>query len=139
MIKKIYKKYQEIINYLIFGILTTIISLATYYLLVFTIIDPNKAIELQIATIISWIFSVTFAYFTNRLFVFNSKNKHMLNELLNFFISRLFVLFLDMLLMYILVTKLHFNDKIIKLIVQVIVIITNYILSKLIVFKKKEL
>lgn len=137
MIKNIYLKYKEIINYLIFGILTTIVSLLTYYLLVLTILNPNNAIELQIANIISWIISVTFAYITNRIYVFNSKDKNITKEIIKFYSSRLTTLFLDMALMFIFVSKLNFNDKIIKILVQIIVIILNYILSKILVFKKK--
>lgn len=137
MIKNIYLKYKEIINYLIFGILTTIVSLLTYYLLVFTILDPKNAIELQIANIISWIVSVTFAYITNRIYVFNSKNNNITKEIIKFYSSRLTTLLIDMLIMFILVTKLEFNDKIIKILVQIIVIILNYLLSKILVFKKK--
>ena len=133
----LYKKYKEVINYLIFGVLTTIVSLATYYLLVLTILDPNNPIQLQIANIISWITCVTFAYITNRIYVFNSKNKNILKEMIKFYSSRLTTLFLDMLIMFILVTKLEFNDKIIKIIVQVIIIVLNYILSKILVFKHK--
>lgn len=138
MIKELYHKYKEIINYLIFGILTTIVSLTTYYLLVFTILNPNNPIELQIANIISWITCVTFAYITNRIYVFNSKNKSILKEAIKFYSSRLTTLFLDMLFMYIFVSKLNFNDKIIKIILQVIITILNYILSKILVFKSKE-
>lgn len=137
MIKKIYNSHKEIINYLIFGVLTTIVSLTTYYLLVSTILNPNNPIELQIANVISWITCVTFAYFTNRKYVFNSTNKNIIKEMSSFYTSRLLVLLIDMLLMYIFVSKLHYNDKIVKIIVQVIVIITNYILSKLIIFKNK--
>lgn len=136
-LKKVYLKYQEIINYLIFGALTTIVSLLTYYLLVLTILNPNNAIELQIANIISWITCVTFAYITNRKYVFNSKNKNIFKEIIKFYSSRLTTLFLDVIIMYIFVTKLEFNDKIIKIIVQILIIILNYILSKLLVFKKK--
>ena len=138
MIKNIYLKYKEIINYLIFGILTTIVSLLTYYLLVFTILNPNNAIELQIANIISWITCVTFAYITNRKYVFNSKDKNILKEIIKFYSSRLTTLFLDMIIMFIFVTKLELNDKIIKIIVQVLIIVLNYILSKILVFKTKE-
>ena len=138
MIKKIYNNHKEIINYLIFGILTTIISLTTYYLLIITILNPNKPIQLQIANIISWITCVTFAYFTNRKYVFNSTNKSIKSEIIKFYFSRLLVLLIDMLLMYILVSILHYNDKIIKIIVQIIVIIINYIVSKLIIFKKSK-
>ena len=136
MIKELYIKYKEIINYLIFGILTTIVSLLTYYLLVYTILNPNKPIELQIANIISWITCVTFAYITNRKYVFNSKDKNIIKEITKFYSSRLSTLFIDMLIMFIFVTRLNFNDKIIKIIVQIIIIILNYILSKLLVFKK---
>lgn len=136
-IKELFYKYEEIISYLIVGGLTTMVSLITYYLLVYTILDPNIGIELQIANIVSWIFSVTFAYFTNRKYVFKSKNKISFKEGISFYISRIGTLFLDMLMMYIFVTVLGFNDKIIKFVVQIIVIILNYILSKFIVFKKK--
>ena len=138
MIKNIYLKYKEIINYLIFGVLTTIVSLVTYYLLTATILNPENPIEIQIANIISWITCVTFAYITNKKYVFNSKDKNILKEITKFYSSRLTTLFIDMLLMYIFVTKLQYNDKIIKLIVQTIIIILNYILSKLLVFKSKE-
>lgn len=135
-INKLYLKYKEIINYFIFGILTTIVSLLTYYILVFTILNPNNAIELQMANIISWITCVTFAYITNRKYVFNSKDKKITKEIIKFYSSRLTTLFLDMMIMYIFVTKLQFNDKIIKVIVQILIIILNYILSKILVFKK---
>jgi len=137
MIKELYIKCKEIINYLIFGVLTTVVSLLTYYLLVYTILNPNKPLELQIANIISWITCVTFAYITNRKYVFKSKDKNIIKEIIKFYSSRLSTLFIDMLIMFIFVTKLNFNDKIIKIIVQIIIIILNYILSKLLVFKNK--
>lgn len=137
-IRELYIKYKEIINYLIVGGLTTIVSLATYYLLVLTILDPNKAVQLQIANIISWIAAVTFAYFTNRKYVFESKNKRVLNEAFSFYLSRLSTLLMDMAIMYVGVTLLDGNDKIWKLIVQVVVTIMNYILSKFMVFKNTK-
>mgnify|MGYP004610106101 CR=1 FL=1 len=136
-LKELFKKYQEIINYLVIGVLTTIVSLLTYYLLVYTILDPNKALELQCANIISWILSVTFAYFTNRIYVFKTNNKISLKEAISFYLSRVTTLLLDMGLMYIFVSMLKYNDKLIKLVVQFIVIILNYILSKFIVFKEQ--
>lgn len=135
---KIYKKYEELINYLIIGILTTAISLATYYLLTLTILDANNKVYLQIANIISWLASVTFAYFTNRKFVFKVKNKSNIKECLNFYISRISTLLIDMIIMYIFVSRLKFDNKIVKLIAQVAVIILNYILSKFIVFKSSK-
>ena len=56
-IKELYQKYKEIINYLIFGVLTTVVSLVTYYICVFTVLDPDNAIQLQSANVISWIIS----------------------------------------------------------------------------------
>ena len=136
--KELLKKYSEIIRYLIIGVLTTMVSLGVYYILTLTIFDPKKAIELQITNIISWKASVTFAYFTNRSFVFQQTQKMSLKEAVNFYLSRLSTLGIDMIMMYILVTLLGFNDKIIKLIVQVVVIVLNYVFSKFFVFNKKE-
>ena len=101
-----------------------------------TILNPNNGIELQIANIISWIISVLFAYVTNRKYVFISKNSNIISECSKFFASRFITLLLDILIMFLGVTVLKYNDKIIKIISQVIVIVSNYILSKIVVFKK---
>ena len=93
--------------------------------------------ELQAANIISWIAAVTFAYFTNRIFVFESKNRNMIREAGSFFLSRISTLLMDMAIMFVAVTLLGMNDKIAKLIVQVIVTIANYVISKFFVFQKK--
>ena len=135
---ELYRKHKEIINYLIFGFLTTVVSLIAYYLVTLTVLDPNVSLELQIANIISWIVGVLFAYFTNRAFVFNSKNKNKLKEFITFTGARVSTLLLDMLVMFIFVTVLKGNDKIFKIISQILVIIGNYLLSKLIVFKKDK-
>ena len=136
--KSIYLKNREIIVYLIVGVLTTIVSLGVYYGLVLTILNPNNAIELQLANISSWVAAVIFAYFANRIFVFRSKDKNMLKEGFKFCSSRIFTLLVDMLIMFLMVTILHFNDKIAKIVVQVVVTILNYIISKFIVFKKSK-
>lgn len=134
--KEIIKRNREIISYLIIGVLTTTVSLISYYLLTITILSPNNPLELTIANIISWIISVLFAYITNRKYVFQSKDKNILKEASKFTLSRVTTLLIDILLMFIFVSILHFNDKIIKLLVQIIIIILNYIFSKLLVFKK---
>lgn len=133
----LYKKYKEIVNYLIVGGLTTVVSLGVYYGCVLTILDPEVAVQLQAANIISWIAAVTFAYFTNRKFVFESKNENKLKEAAAFYGSRVTTLLMDMGCMFLMVTLLGWNDKIAKLIVQVIVTVANYVLSKFIVFRKK--
>ena len=136
--KEIYIKYKEILNYLIFGVLTTIVSMSTYYICVFTFLNPEIPIELQIANILSWIAGVVFAYFTNRKYVFESKEKNKLKESGKFVLSRVTTLIMDMLIMWIGVTILHGNDKIIKIFSQIIIIISNYVFSKIFVFKKKD-
>ena len=135
--KQLYLKYKEIINYLIVGVLTTIVSLAVYYGSVLTFLNPNNGVQLQIANVLSWIAGVIFAYFTNRKYVFESKDPNKLQEASKFVISRLTTLLMDMLIMYLGVTLLHFNDKIIKIISQIVITISNYVFSKLFVFNKK--
>lgn len=134
-VKKIYLKYEEIINYLIVGVLTTIVSLGSYYLCVYTFLNPNVSWQLQVANIISWICAVTFAYFTNRKYVFKSHSDNILIEARDFYISRILTLLIDMMLMFLFVTVWKFNDKLIKILVQVIITVSNYIFSKLFVFK----
>ena len=137
-IKELYLKYKEIINYLIVGGLTTLISLIVYYVCVLTFLNPEIPIQLQIANILSWIAGVTFAYFTNRKFVFESKNPNKIKEATKFVGSRITTLLLDMFVMYLGVTVLKFNDKIMKIIAQILVIVGNYIISKVFVFKKEK-
>lgn len=137
-IKNIYLKYEEIINYLIVGVLTTIVSLATYYICVLTFLNPENATQLQIANIISWIIAVIFAYFTNRKYVFKSNEQNKLKEGAKFASSRILTLIMDMLVMFIGVTLLNLSDKIFKLVSQVVVTIGNYVFSKLFVFKKTD-
>ena len=103
-----------------------------------TFLNASNAIELQIANIISWIISVAFAYITNRVFVFKSKARNIMKEASSFVGSRVITLILDMLIMFIIVTLLHLNDKIGKIVSQIVVIIGNYIISKLFVFKQKK-
>lgn len=133
----VYHKNEELWNYLIVGLLTTVVSLATYFICTETFLDPNNDIQLQIANIISWVFAVAFAYVTNRVYVFKSKSKEYFKEISSFVGARILSLLMDMFTMFIIVSVLHFNDKIGKLFSQIVVTIANYILSKLFVFKKE--
>ena len=137
-IKKLYKKYDEIIMYLIIGGLTTFINIATYFLVTHTFLDPKDKLELQIAEVIAWIVAVVFAYYTNKIYVFKAKENKSLKEALSFFSSRIVTLVIEMAIMYIFVSLLGFNDGIIKIIAQIIVIVLNYIFSKFFVFKKND-
>lgn len=138
----LYEKYKQIINYLIFGGLTTVVSLATKYLLLFTIFDATNSIQLQTSIIISWIAAVLFAYFTNRKFVFESTNKNKFKEFISFIVARFSTLLLEMLIMWFFVTLLKLNSDlyviIFTMLAQIAVIIGNYIFSKLFVFKKTD-
>ena len=141
-IKHIYLKNKEVINYLIFGVLTTIVNLIVKYILLFTILNAENAVELQLAVVISWIIACLFAYITNRKYVFESKSKEILKEMTKFFSARIATLGLEMLIMFVFVTALGLNSDtwviVWTLVAQALVVVTNYIFSKLIVFKNKE-
>ncbi len=133
--RKIKENYGEIIRYLFIGGLTTAIALLIYYALTFTILDPNNPIQLQLANILQWTGAVVFAYFANKYFVFKKENKDK-KEMFKFYLSRIITLLMDMGIMFVFVTLLGFNDKIMKIVAQIVVIVGNYVLSKFFVFKK---
>ena len=129
-INELYKKNKELINYVIVGVLTTIVSIGSYYLFRFVI---KNYIVLSIVT---WVLSVAFAYFANRAFVFESKEKNIIREISKFVGSRLFTLGLEIVLMILFVSIMKVNDMVAKIVLQFVILITNYLLSKLFVFKK---
>ena len=137
---KLYKKYEEIIMYLIMGVLATIVNLIVKLGMLYTFLDAANDIHVQIAVVTSWIVACTFAYFTNRIFVFKSKSKKILKEFISFVGARIITLLVDMLIMFIFVTLLKMNSDlwvfIWTIVSQIVVIILNYIFSKLFIFKK---
>lgn len=135
-IRNVYLKYKQIICYLIVGVMTTIVSLGVYFICVYTFLNPDSLFELQAANVISWIAAVTFAYFTNRKYVFESNSSDYLGEASKFFASRVGSLIIDMAIMFITVSVFHMNDKIAKLIAQVVITVANYVLSKYLVFNR---
>lgn len=134
----LYKKYKELVHYLIVGVLTTLVSWITYYVCVEWIFNPNVSWQLQSAVILRWLSGVIFAYFTNRKYVFESKNPNLWKEGIHFASSRLLTLFMDMFVMWFMVTLLGINDWVSTLVSAVLVTITNYFLSKFLVFKKTK-
>lgn len=140
----LYKKYEEIINYLIVGGLTTVVAIGSKLLLLFTILDQTNGLELQIAEIISWFLAVTFAYVTNRIFVFKSKTNgsKCAREILNFFEGRILTQIIQMFIMWFFVTLLKLDSNVwvivFTLVCQVMQIVLNYVISKLLVFKKES-
>ena len=135
-IKILWNKYKEIINYLIFGVLTTIVNYVSYIIL-----TKVCNIDYLVSTVIAQVISIIFAYITNKIFVFQSKNlskKEFFREMFSFFGFRILSLFLDMGFMYLFVDMIHLNDIIMKLVSNVLIVIANYIFSKLFIFRKKE-
>ncbi len=132
---KLYKKYQEIINYLIAGGLTVLVTVLSY-----AFFTKILHIYYIVSNILAWIVAVIFAYVVNRRFVFQSKSskRARVKEIRNFFIFRLLSLLIDTILMYLLVDIFRINDLISKMIVQIVVIVLNYIFSKFFIFKEKE-
>ena len=131
-------KIREVIAYLIIGFLTTIINLLVYYICTKYFLDPEKIINVEIANVIAWVVAVIFAYVTNRVIVFRSKNDKILSEGIKFFLGRIFTLLLEIVLMALMISVIHINDKVAKIICQIIIIVGNYVISKIFVFKKNK-
>ena len=127
-------KYKEVLLYLIFGGLTTVVSLASFWLCTYPL-----HINVLISNVISWICAVTFAYFTNAKWVFEAKpetRKDAFRQFVSFYAGRLATLGVEELILLVFVTLLHGNEMIVKLIAQVVVVVLNYVVSKLFVFQK---
>lgn len=135
LIKRIKEKLfsEEVILYLIFGVLTTLVNILLYLAFAHII-----KINYIIANILAWFFSVIFAYVTNRIWVFKSKNENIIVEFVMFLCGRLFSGVLDTLLLYLFVGLLFIDDVVAKIVIGVIVVIVNYVLSKEIIFNSKQ-
>ena len=135
-IRRLLRKYKEPILYVFFGGLTTLLNMAVYFVC-------TKALKmgLEISDILAWIAGVLFAYVTNKLFVFESRNRkgrQLWLEFGEFVGARLLSLVVDVLFLEITVKGLGWWDVPMKILANIIVIIMNYVFSKLFIFKKKE-
>ena len=131
-IKNALKKHKQIIMYLIFGVLTTLVNVVAYWLF-----SSPLSLNTVISTVLAWAVSVAFAFVTNKLFVFEARGvKRLPWEMLTFFASRLFTGLLDVGIMYLFVDVIGANDILIKIISNLVVIILNFVLSRLIVFAR---
>ena len=128
----IYNQYKMPILYIIFGGLTTLVNIIAYF-----ICYDISGISNVLSTIIAWTLSVIFAFITNKFYVFESKENDVFYEISTFFGCRLGTGILDVGVMYLTVDILKWNALLMKIISNVIVIVLNYILSKVIIFKKK--
>lgn len=131
--KKLIQKNKEVIMYLIFGVLTTLVNIVVYYIL-----NDLLHIHYMVANVIAWIASVLFAYITNRKYVFESNGDSIIQEFSKFVGARLSTGLMDMVVMWLLIDVLHTNSMLAKIISNVLVVISNYVLSKLFVFKKEK-
>ncbi len=130
----IYLKYKEQLLYLFFGVLTTVVSIAVFSL--FTIVIPCDEL---FANLISWIVAVMFAFLTNRTWVFQSDSKQsFFKQMQSFYLGRVATLGVEELILLVFVKVLSLNAMLVKIVAQVVVILLNYIISKLFVFKKGE-
>ncbi len=137
-IKELCKKYEEIIIYLIVGVMTTIVSWAAAFLGKL-LLDVDVSWQNTLNNTISWMVGVLFAYPLNRKWVFKSKNPKILKEFLGFASSRVSTLIMDIVIMWLTVNVIGMNYWIAKIFISsVIVTIANYVFSKLLIFKKKE-
>ena len=127
-----YSKIKSVLLYLFFGGLTTVVSIGT-----FIAFDSHLGMDVLIANLLSWICAVSFAYVTNRIWVFSSHatGKAMGQEILSFVGGRLATLGFEELVLWIFVSLLDFHSTIVKILAQAGVLILNYVISKIFVFK----
>lgn len=134
-IKALVDQYWEVLSYLIFGVLTTVVNYLVY-LPVYNILGLSAALSNAIA----WVVAVAFAYLTNKPFVFKSHDwsaKTVIPELTKFVGCRVASGVAETMILLVTVDLLHWNGNIWKLVTSVLVVVMNYIASKLVVFKKK--
>ena len=139
-IKELCIKHREIIVYLIVGVMTTVFAWAIRFLwnIVFYAGTAHPLpIQTTILTIVEFIAGVSFAYPTNRKWVFRSTNPNILKEAAGFVSARLTTLAIQMLLNLVIINLLHVNFYVATVVIGVIVVILNYVFSKLLVFRKK--
>lgn len=129
------RRHREMISYLFWGVMTTVVNYVSYILL-----TEAAHIYYLTSTVIAWTISVLFAYFVNKLFVFQSRSwdwRVALRELWQMVAARLFSLGLEMAIMWFFVDTLRCNHLVIKLAANVVVVVVNYVLSKFIIFRQK--
>lgn len=136
IIVKLWKKHEEAMNYLFWGGVAFVLSMVLFF-----IFANIMQIYEQIANILSWIICVIFTYLTNRIFVFKSKTKgikRVFKEFCDFVTARIMTLIMENAILFVMIDLLTINNMIAKLVGQFVVIVSNYVLSKLWIFKKEK-
>ena len=134
-IRALLRRHREIVSYVFWGVMTTAVNYVSYLLL-----TEGLQVHYLAGTVVAWVLSVLFAYFVNKLFVFQSKDwawRVALRELWQMTASRLFSLGLETGILWLFVERLHCGEVIVKLCANVLVVVVNYVLSKFIIFRKK--
>lgn len=134
--KSFLQKNWDVLSYLIFGVLTTVVNYAVY-LPVYNLLHLSAAVS----NILSWVVAVAFAYLTNKPFVFQSHDwsrKTVVPELTKFVSCRIASGAMETGILFLTVDLLHWNGNVWKLVTQVLVVVLNYVASKLLVFRKKS-
>ena len=133
-LKALFHKYYDLITYLIFGVLTTVVNYVVY-LPCYNLLSMSSAVSNMIA----WVAAVAFAFLTNKPFVFRSHDwspKTVVRELSAFLATRIGSGVLETLILFLAVDLLSWNGNLWKLLTSVIVVVVNYLGSKLLVFRK---
>ena len=133
---KIYRKNEEAVNYLFWGFAAFVLGTGLFY-----VFANVMGLYEQIANVLSWIICVIFAYVTNRTFVFKSKVKGIKNifaEFKDFIAARILTLVMENVILFVMIDLMDINNMIAKIVGQVVVIVSNYFLSKLWIFRKKK-
>ena len=130
----LYEKYKEVLLYILFGGVSTVVSIGS-----FVLCETGLGMDALVANVISWVLAVSTAYATNRTWVFGSKarGREFWKEMVSFFSGRVLTLLMEETILLVFVTWLGFPGVWIKVAAQIAVLVGNYFISKLIIFKKK--
>ncbi len=135
-IKELLEKYREVISYIFWGVMTTLVNYVVYF-----VCTKAFGIDYLVSNVIAWLLSVIFAFWVNKVYVFRSYGtnaKTMVREFGTFVSARVLSGVLETGMLALFVETLHFNSDVVKIAASVLVVIINYVLSKLIIFKKQE-
>ena len=134
MIRSMFQKYKSVIAYLFWGVVTTIINIGVFMMWI------HFGGNYQVGNVVAWILTVLVAYFSNKFWVFGSSYqglKAMISEMLSFFFFRGITLIMDIAITYVGISLLNWDSFLVKVLDNVLVVVSNYVFSKLYIFKKK--
>ncbi|KRK09660.1 GtcA family membrane protein [Ligilactobacillus pobuzihii E100301 = KCTC 13174] len=129
-----FQKYKSVIAYLFWGVVTTIINIGVFMIWIY--FGGNY----QVGNVVAWILTVLVAYFSNKFWVFGSSYqglKATISEMLSFFFFRGITLIMDIVITYVGISLLNWDSFLVKVLDNIFVVISNYVFSKLYIFKQK--